>query len=87
MLYYSLVYSRVQYGTSTWGTATKSRLHEINVRLNNIVRTISCKSKFMHVTELYKELQLLKLNEIYQLELAEFIEQPHHHQLPGIYLF
>ena len=73
MLYYSLVYSRVQYGTSIWETATKSRLHEINVRLNNIVRTISCKSKFMHVTELYKELQLLKLNEIYQLELAEFM--------------
>ena len=41
MLYYSLVYSRVQDGISIWGTATKSRLYEINVRLNNIVRTIS----------------------------------------------
>ena len=30
MLYCSLVYSRVQYGISIWGTATKSRLYEIN---------------------------------------------------------
>ena len=45
MLYYSLVYNRVQYGISIWGTATKSRLYEINVRLNNIVRTISWKKK------------------------------------------
>ena len=56
MLHYSLMYSRVQCGISIWGTATKSRLHEIDVKLNHIVRTISRKNRFMHVTELYKEL-------------------------------
>ena len=85
MLYYSLVYSRVQHGISIWETTTKSRLYEINVRLNNIVRTISWKNKFTHVTDLYKELQFLKQNEIYELELAKFMYQLHHHQLPDIY--
>ena len=42
------------------GTATKSRLHEINVRLNNTVRTTSWKNEFMQLTELYKELQFFR---------------------------
>ena len=49
------------------------------------MRTIFWKNKFTHVTELYKELQFLKLNEIYELELAKFMYQLHHHQLPDIY--
>ena len=36
MLYYAFIYSRVQYGISVWGTATKTNLHEIEIRLNNI---------------------------------------------------
>ena len=41
MLYYALVSSRVQYGISVWGTATKTKLREIEIQLNNIVRTIT----------------------------------------------
>ena len=37
LLYYSLVYSRVQYEITLWGTATKTRLRLIEVKLNNIV--------------------------------------------------
>ena len=36
MLYYSFIYSRLQYGIIVWGTATKNYLSEISVRLNNI---------------------------------------------------
>ena len=65
MLYYSLVNGRVQYAISVWGTACKSRLQEISVRLNNIVRIITWNNKLAHVTKLYEELKFLKLNEIY----------------------
>ena len=34
LLYYSLVYSRVQYGILTYGTASKSLLRTLEVRLN-----------------------------------------------------
>ena len=85
MLYYSLVNSRVQYAISVWGTACKSRLQEIGVRLNNIVRIITWNSKFAHVIKLCKELRFLKLNEIYQLELAEFMHQLNYNRLPDVY--
>ena len=36
-LYYSLIYSRIQYGIVTRGTANKTLMQELNVKLNNIV--------------------------------------------------
>ena len=78
MLYYSLIYSRIQYGIVTWGTANKMFMQELNVKLNNIVRTIKYSSKYCPVTPLYKSLNFLKLEDIYQLELAKFMYQLHH---------
>ena len=49
MLYYSLVYSHIIYGITVWGTAHQHKLHEIEVKLNNIVRTIPKNKKFSHV--------------------------------------
>ena len=54
MIYNAFVFSCVQYGISVWGTATKTKLREIDTRLNNIVRTITWNKRFPHVTHLYK---------------------------------
>ena len=78
MLYYSLIYSRIQYGIVTWGTANQTLMHELNVKLNNIVRTITYSSKYCPVTSLYNTFNFLKLDDIYRLELAKLMYQLHH---------
>ena len=78
MLYYSLIYSRIQYGIVTCSMANKTFMQELNVKLNNIVRTITHSSKYCPVTSLYKALNFLKLDDIYLLELAKFVYQLHH---------
>ena len=75
MLYYSFAYSRIQYGITIWGTASQNQVHEIEVRLNNIIRTITCSKKFAHVTKLYKKLNFLKIKDVYKLELAKFMDK------------
>ena len=40
MLYYSFIYSSVNYGIIVWDTATQNQLHEINVNINNVVHPI-----------------------------------------------
>jgi len=40
MLYYSIVYSGVNYGIAIWGTANQKTLREVKMKMNNIVRTI-----------------------------------------------
>ena len=81
MLYYSFVYSSLNYGIIVWGTATQNQLHEINVRMNNIVRTITWNKKFSHVTHLF----YLKLNHIYHLELAKFMHKICNNKLPLLF--
>ena len=38
-------------------------------------------------SQMYKELQVLKVEDIYQLELAKFMYQLHHNQLPKNFYF
>ena len=54
LLYFSLIYSRVQYDVILWGTATYTRQKEIVLRLNNIVRITTWSRKLDHVSILYK---------------------------------
>ena len=82
MLYYSSIYSRIQYGLLIWGTAAKSQLNELMIRLNNVMRTITYSSKYCPMTVLYKTLNFLKLSDIYKLELGKFMYQLHHDKLP-----
>ena len=82
MLYCGLVYSRVQYGITAWATANKTSQEIIRVRLNKILRIILFRNLYKPTSQMYKELQVLKVEDIYQLELAKFMYQLHHNQLP-----
>ena len=85
MLYYSFVSSSLNYAIIVWSTVTQSQLHEINVRMNNIMRTITWNNKFSHATLLYKKLNYLKLNDIYHLELAKFMLKICNNKLPLLF--
>ena len=41
MVHYSFVYSRLTYSITAWGTAAQNQLREIEVKLNNITRTMT----------------------------------------------
>ena len=82
MLYFCFIYSRIQYGIKILGNAPRIYLKELSVRLNNIIRSITFSKKYSHVTNLYKNLNLFKLNNIYKLELAKFMYQLHCRTLP-----
>ena len=83
LIYYTLIYSTVQYGITIWGSAKKTHLHDLSIRLNNIVRIITNSSKFCPITRLYKNLNFLKLEDIYKLKLAKYMYKLHHRYLPS----
>ena len=84
VLYYGLIYSKVQYGIISWGTASKTSLNAIQIRLNQILRAISFNNVRTPVTSLYKNLNFLKLDDIYKLELAKFMYKVYNKNLPKI---
>ena len=75
MLFYSFAHSRVSYGIAVWSTAAKKYLYEVELKSNNIVRIITWNKKFSHVIQLYKKIKLLKLKDVYKLELAKFMHK------------
>ena len=84
MLYYSLVYSRIHYGISAWGTASEVKLKQLRVRLNTILRIIGKKDYNRPITELYQHLNFLVLDDIYKLEIAKIMYLLHHNDLPPV---
>ena len=84
-LYYSLAYTHLQYAVCAWGKVSKTALHRLNVLHNKIIRCITFSSFQSHVTPLYYKLKILKLPDIYQLELGKVMHRLHLGMLPPTY--
>ena len=85
LLYYNLVYSRIQYGILTWGTATKLLTKTIEVCLNRIVRIATFSTIYTPINTMYKQLNILKISNIYHLESGKFIYQLYSDRLPAVF--
>jgi len=85
MIYFSLVYSHLQYVVGAWGSAPKTGLHRLNTIHNRIIKTISWSSYRCHETLLYGQSNLLKLHDIYQLEIAELMHNFHSNRMPNTF--
>ena len=83
MIYFSLVYSHLHYAIGAWGSATKTSLHRLNTIHNKIIKTISWSSYRCHVTPLYSQLNLLKMEDIHQLEIAKLMHNFRSNRMPN----
>ena len=82
-VYYSLVYSYLQYAIICWGNSSKIIKHKLQVKQNRIIKTLcnnfGTKTK---LKPLYEQLQALNINEIYKLEVAKFMAKVNSNKLP-----
>ena len=85
MVYFNFVYSHLQYAINAWGSATKNSLHRLNTIHNKIVKTISWSSFRCHVKPVYSQLNLLKLEDIHQLEIAKLMHNFHRNRMPNTF--
>ena len=73
MVYYSLVYSHLQYCINSWGRASETTLHPLKVIQKRNIRIITGSKSRTHAEPLFHQLQCLKLNDIYKLEMAKIM--------------
>ena len=87
-LYYSLVYPYVSYCHTVWGAAGKTMLNSLEVSLKKVIRTISYKAKNDHTNELFKQLGLLKLDDINTYCSAIFVYKSlNNHSNVGLFAY
>ena len=77
-VYYGLIYSHLQYCISTWGFASKSSLDPLDKIHKRIVRIITDSPYRAHTAPIYKELNILTINDICKLEVAKKMYCFHH---------
>ena len=87
LLYYGLVQSHLTYGLLAWQSANKTNIQSLQVLQNIIIGTISGVPRNKHVAQniLYTNLKILKIEELYFLEIAKFMYLYHHDKLPELF--
>jgi len=86
MLYHSLINSRAQYGITARGKAAPCHLQPISVVLNRAMRCLNTDKLLTNkVTIIYKMQKILKLKDLYNLEVSKFMYKYTTSQLPATF--
>ena len=82
--YHAFIQTHIEYGCLLWGNTYEKHLKPIIVNQKKAIRTITNSAYNEHSPPLFRELNLLRLHEIYQLQCGEFTYKLHHETLPPI---
>ena len=82
-IYYCLVFSYLSYGVEAWGSACETNLGRWKILQNKAVRILTGNKYFQVFGEtpgplpsadpLYKELEILKFNDIFKMNICKFV--------------
>ncbi len=82
-VYYSLVYPYLDYGITLWGTTHKTYINKIRIMQKKAIRIISNSKYNDHTEPLFKELKVLKLDDIKNLKISKCMFALHEGILPS----
>ena len=75
IIYYSVLHPHLQYCNVLWGNAAKSLVEPLFRSQKKAIRKI-CNAEFLaHTNHLFKDLKILKLNDLHKLETAKFVKK------------
>jgi hypothetical protein len=74
-LYFSMIYPYLSYGIQIWGSAYKVHKKSLIISQKKSIRTISIAKYNAHTDPLFRNLSILKLDDIYRVEVAKMVFQ------------
>ena len=74
-LYNSIVKPHLEFGIINWGSAPSKHLNTLIALQKKCVRTISLKKRFLHTNQLFANLKILKLKDLYEVKKGQFMFQ------------
>lgn len=87
-LYYSLVYSRLQYCMLVWGTTTQTNKQKLFILQKKAVRFIEGLKRYEHSFPVFQKYKILNIDQILLLKLSIFIfNKTRQNQEPFPYIF
>ena len=80
--YHSLFNSHLQYAILCWGSASITSLSRLQVLQNRAIRNMTRSPRFFRLDNQYLNLRVLKVRDLYNLEVAKFMHSHFHGTLP-----
>ena len=80
-LYFSLIHSRLQYGIEAWGNSNS--IHKLLRVQKRAIRVINNKKYRHHTDPLFKRNNIVKVSDLYQLQVFSFMHDLVNNKLPG----
>ena len=77
LLYCSLFHSFLSYGIAVWGSTYKSYFQKLFVLQKKIIKVMTFNKQTAHSTPIFANTQLLKIDDIHQLQLLTFVYDCH----------
>ena len=77
MVYNSTLHSHLMYCISSWGSASNSNMRPLFLLQKRAMRIITHSNRRTRTTPLFSRLQILKLHDIYKLEIAKLMHKVH----------
>ena len=84
-IYYALIYSRIKYGISVFGTACKNKLSKIQILQNKLLKVLLAKRYRYSTNSLHNELNILKVTDIARLNSLTFVHNFFQDKLPQMF--
>ena len=82
-VYYSIAYPHLQYAVISWGKAPVTYINKAQVQQNRLIRILSKTYKQkVKLSSLYSKLNILKIEDIYNLETLKFMSKFKNKTLP-----
>ena len=73
LIYFSLFHSHLQYWISDWGRAYKTVIRPVQVLQNRILKYMTFSKRTSSANNIFKLLRILKVSDLYQLNLEKFM--------------
>ena len=72
-IFYSCVYSRIQYGLEVYGTCNKTLLGKLQIIQNKLLRILGSKDRYYSTRQLHNDYDLLNIVEIRNMMILKFV--------------
>ena len=84
-IYYALIYSRIKYGITVYGSASKNLIAKIQTLQNKLMKVLLGKKYRYSTDSLHNELEILKVPDIAKVNTLAFIHNYFHDKLPKLF--
>ena len=82
-LYFSLFESHLSYGLPVWGSAIQAHMQKLFILQKKAIRAISFSDFRAHTSPLFKELNTLKIDDLFQYQVSSLMWDFDHNTLPN----